>query len=97
MPLYGYYFDPTYILIIIGVRFHRICHAPPVRGVLQTAPGGAVITPQHRFERMPQGSVASPWTGVSKFHYPLRSHRARCAKIGSRTYVDRSVSLSITS
>ena len=49
---------------------------------MQAAPGGAVITPQHRSERVPQGSVSNLWTGVSKCHYPPRSHRARCAKPG---------------
>ena len=56
--------------------------APGERGILQAAPGRAVITPQHRSERVPQGSVSSLWTGVSKCHYPPRSHRARCAKPG---------------
>ncbi len=69
-------------LISVSIQFRRICHAPRRKGILQAAPGGAVITPQHRFERVPQGSVSSLWTGVSKCHYPPRSHRARCAKPG---------------
>ena len=68
--------------ISVSMQFHRICHAPRRKGILQAAPGGAVITPQHRSERVPQGSVSSLWTGVSKCHYPPRSHRARCAKPG---------------
>lgn len=55
---------------------------PRRKGILQAAPGGAVIAPQHRSERVPQGSVSSLWTGVSKCHYPPRSHRARFAKPG---------------
>ena len=37
----------------------RICHAPPAEGILQAAVGTAVITPQRRSERAPQGSASS--------------------------------------
>ena len=47
--------------------------------------------------RVPQGSPASPWEGVSKFHYPPRCRRARPATAGSKVRVDRSVRSLFTS
>ena len=77
---------PGVAVCSVSMQFRRICHASPARGGIASyswaAAGAAVITPQHRSERMPQGSVSSLWTGVSKFHCPPRSHRARCAKPG---------------
>ena len=35
---------------------HSICHAPRMMGTLPAAAGAAVITPQRRFTRAPQGS-----------------------------------------
>ena len=62
----------------------------------------AVIAPQHRRPRgegwrVPQGSPASPWEGVSKFHYPPRCPRAQPAIAGSKVRVDRSVRSLFTS
>ena len=47
--------------------------------------------------RVPQGSPASPWEGVSKFHYPPCCRRARPATTGSKVRVDRSVRSAFTS
>ena len=35
---------------------HSICHASRMMGTLPVAAGAAVITPQRRFTRAPQGS-----------------------------------------
>ena len=75
----------------------------PQRGEYSRPPlAPAVIAPQHRRPRgegwrVPQGSPASPWEGVSKFHYPPRCRRARPAKAGSKVRVDRSVRSAFTS
>ncbi len=79
-----------------------ICHAPPARGVFQAAVGSGChssTAPPPRGEgwRVPQGSPASPWEGVSKFHYPPRCRRARPATAGSKVRVDRSVRSAFTS
>ena len=66
---------------------HPVCHAPRMVGMMQAAPGRAVITPRYRCPkdwRIPQGSPSSLWEGVSKFHYPPRCHRARFAESGLR-------------
>lgn len=86
----------------LGFIVRRICHASPAPGVFQTAVGLAVIAPRHRRPRgegwrVPQGSPASPWEGVSKFHYPPRCPRARPATAGSKVRVDRSVRSLFTS
>ena len=36
--------------------FRHICHASLTMGTLPVSAGAAVITPQHRSERVPQGS-----------------------------------------
>ena len=75
----------------------------PQRGEYSRPPvAPAVIAPQHRFPRgegwrVPQGSPASLWEGVSKFHYPPRCPRARPATAGSKVRVDRSVRSLFTS
>ena len=79
-----------------------ICHAPPARGVFQAAVGSGCHSstappPPWRGWRVPQGSPASPWEGVSKFHYPPRCRRARPATAGSKVRVDRSVRSLFTS
>ena len=79
-----------------------ICHAPPARGVFQAAVGSGChssTAPPPPWEgwRVPQGSPASPWEGVSKFHYPPRCRRARPATAGSKVRVDRSVRSLFTS
>ena len=38
---------------------HSICHAPRMMGTEQVSAGAAVITPQRRFTRAPQGSPKS--------------------------------------
>ena len=57
--------------------------------------GKAVITPQRRAKRAPQGSPASLWEAVRKYHYsPYRSLRTgRCSGLQGLN-VDRSASLS---
>ena len=57
--------------------------------------GKAVITPQRRANRAPQGSPASLWEAVRKYHYsPYRSLRTgRCSGLQGLN-VDRSASLS---
>ena len=79
-----------------------ICHAPPARGVFQAAVGSGCHSstaplPPWEGWRVPQGSPASPWEGVSKFHYPPRCRRARPATAGSKVRVDRSVRSLFTS
>ncbi len=75
----------------------------PQRGEYSRPPlAPAVIAPQHRCPRgegwrVPQSSPASPWEGVSKFHYPPRCRRARPATAGSKVRVDRSVRSLFTS
>ena len=75
---------------------------PPARGAFQTAVGSGChssTAPPPPWEgwRVPQGSPASPWEGVSKFHYPPRCRRARPATAGSKVRVDRSVRSLFTS
>ena len=79
-----------------------ICHAPPARGVFQDTVGSGCHSstappPPWRGWRVPQGSPASPWEGVSKFHYPPCCRRARPATTGSKVRVDRSVRSLFTS
>ncbi len=86
----------------LGFVVRCICHAPPARGVFQAAVGSGChssTAPPPRGEgwRVPQGSPASPWEGVSKFHYPPRCRRARPATAGSKVRVDRSVRSLFTS
>lgn len=54
-------------------HFRRICHASPAIGGIASyswvAFGKAVITPERRLLRTPQGSPASPWEAVRKYHY----------------------------
>ncbi len=85
-----------------GFVVRCICHAPPARGVFQAAVGSGCHSstappPPWRGWRVPQGSPASPWEGVSKFHYPPRCRRARPATAGSKVRVDRSVRSTFTS
>ena len=85
-----------------GFVVRCICHAPPARGVFQAAVGSGCHSstappPPWRGWRVPQGSPASPWEGVSKFHYPPRCRRARPATAGSKVRVDRSVRSLFTS
>jgi len=50
-------------------------------GTQQVSAGAAVITPQHRLYRVPQGSpqvFGGPWGSIFK---PPRPHRAGCATI----------------
>ncbi len=49
------------------VRFRHICHASLTMGTFLISAGAAVITPQRRFIRAPQGSASSPWAGVNKY------------------------------
>ncbi len=84
------------------MNLHRICHAPRCWEYSRPPSAPAVIAPQYRpapWEgwRIPQGSPASPWEGVSKFHYPPRCPRARPATAGSKACVDRSVRSLFTS
>ena len=86
----------------LGFVVRCICHAPPARGVFQAAVGSGCHSstappPPWRGWRVPQGSPASPWEGVSKFHYPPRCRRARPATAGSKVRVDRSVRSAFTS
>ena len=62
---------------------------------MQAAVGTAVITPQRRSKRAPQGSVSSLWTGVSKYHYPPCCHRVPACQGRLKECVDRSASLSV--
>ena len=85
-----------------GFVVRCICHAPPARGVFQAAVGSGCHSstaplPPWEGWRVPQGSPASPWEGVSKFHYPPRCRRARPATAGSKVRVDRSVRSLFTS
>ncbi len=85
-----------------GFVVRCICHAPPARGVFQAAVGSGCHSstaplPPWEGWRVPQGSPASPWEGVSKFHYPPRCRRARPATAGSKVRVDRSVRSAFTS
>ena len=53
--------------------------------------GAAIITPQRRSERAPQGSVSSLWTGVSKYHYysiQVKAYRMplRLTRVNTRDY-----------
>ena len=87
---------------LLGFVVRCICHAPPARGVFQAAVGSGChssTAPPPPWEgwRVPQGSPASPWEGVSKFHYPPRCRRARPATAGSKVRVDRSVRSAFTS
>lgn len=87
---------------LLGFVVRCICHAPPARGVFQAAVGSGChssTAPPPPWEgwRVPQGSPASPWEGVSKFHYPPRCRRARPATAGSKVRVDRSVRSLFTS
>ena len=114
--------------ISVSMQSRRICHAPPAKGILQAAPGGAVIAPQHR--RAVTSSISFTFAERQKLtHFaapafpsesairrePLscaagfrlksvdgreqvslstaQSSRPMC-QTGSRTYVDRSASLS---
>ena len=85
------------------VLLYAVFATHPQRGEYSRPPlAPAVIAPQHRRPRgegwrVPQGSPASPWEGVSKFHYPPRCRRARPAKAGSKVRVDRSVRSTFTS
>ena len=85
------------------VLLYAVFATHPQRGEYSRPPlAPAVIAPQHRRSRgegwrVPQGSPASPWEGVSKFHYPPRCRRARPAKAGSKVRVDRSVRSLFTS
>ena len=85
------------------VLLYAVFATHPQRGEYSRPPlAPAVIAPQHRRPRgegwrAPQGSPASPWEGVSKFHYPPRCRRARPAKAGSKVRVDRSVRSLFTS
>ena len=86
----------------LGFVVRCICHAPPARGVFQAAVGSGCHSstaplPPWEGWRVPQGSPASPWEGVSKFHYPPRCRRARPATAGSKVRVDRSVRSLFTS
>ena len=85
------------------VLLYAVFATHPQRGEYSRPPlAPAVIAPQHRRPRgegwrVPQGSPASPWEGVSKFHYPPRCRRARPATAGSKVRVDRSVRSLFTS
>ena len=85
------------------VLLYAVFATHPQRGEYSRPPlAPAVIAPQHRRPRgegwrAPQGSPASPWEGVSKFHYPPRCRRARPATAGSKVRVDRSVCSTFTS
>ena len=85
------------------VLLYAVFATHPQRGEYSRPPvAPAVIAPQHRRPRgegwrVPQGSPASPWEGVSKFHYPPRCRRARPATAGSKVRVDRSVRSAFTS
>ena len=67
----------------------RICHAPRHRGASQAADGSGCHS-----SAILRSSPASPWEGVSKFHYPLRCRRARLARAGSKVRADRSAHFS---
>ena len=79
------------------VLLYAVFATHPQRGEYSRPPlAPAVIAPQHRRPRgegwrVPQGSPASPWEGVSKFHYPPRCRRARPATAGSKVRVDRCI------
>ena len=57
--------DRFKFVFLLSVR--HFCHASLAIGILQAAPGRAVITPQHRFTRMLQGSPSSLWEVVRKY------------------------------
>lgn len=67
------------------ISIHRICHAPPVTGILQAALGRAVKTPQRRSGRAPQGSPSDVGGRYESLIMPPRCRRARCAMPGLRT------------
>ena len=85
------------------ILLYAVFATHPQRGEYSRPPvAPAVIAPQHRRPRgegwrVPQGSPASPWEGVSTFHYPPRCRRARPAAAGSKVRVDRSVRSLFTS
>ena len=85
------------------VLLYAVFATHPQRGEYSRPPlAPAVIAPQYRCPRgedwrIPQSSPASPWEGVSKFHYPPRCRRARPATAGSKVRVDRSVRSLFTS
>ena len=72
---------PAFLVVIT----RRICHAPPAMGVLQAASGKAVITPQRRVKRAPQGSPSDVGGRHESLIMPPRCRRARCAVPGLRT------------
>ena len=78
------------------VLLYAVFATHPQRGEYSRPPvAPAVIAPQYRFPRgegwrIPQGSPASLWEGVSKFHYPPRCRRARLARARSKVRADRS-------
>ena len=45
----------------------HICHAPLTIGTFLVSAGAAVITPQRRFTRAPQGSPPNLWRAVRKY------------------------------
>lgn len=87
---------------LLGFIVRCIRHAPPASGIFQAAGGSgchssAIPLPRGEDWHIPQSSPASPWEGVSKFHYPPRCPRAQPATAGSKVRVDRSVRSLFTS
>jgi hypothetical protein len=56
--LYSVFFIKTQSILSLFVMFifRHICHASLTMGTLPVSAGAAVITPQHRSKRVPQGS-----------------------------------------
>ena len=76
---------PARLRMIFMGHIRRICHAPPAMGILQAAPGRAVIAPQRRSKRAPQGSPSDVGGRYESLIMPPRCRRARCAMPGLRT------------
>ena len=49
-------YKPVRLLYYNSISIRHICHAPLTMGTLLVSAGAAVITPQRRFTRAPQGS-----------------------------------------
>ena len=68
----------------------HICHAPLTMGTLLVSAGAAVITPQRRFTRAPQGSPKSLGGREEVSLFPHAVTASRNAAFGFQAGVDRS-------
>ena len=83
--------------ISVSMQFHRICHAPPAKGDIASRPWRGCHNSAASFRTCAAGFRLKSVDGREQVSLsPAQSSRPVC-QTGSRTYVDRSASLSITS